>query len=71
MQEQPILTKSQYAAVLKMQCPYCRYGIPDIRKNEKFVHQIPDVYQENECWANRLRGNFNVVDDPPMAEAAT
>lgn len=56
------LTSDQYDELLKMICPYCQYGIPDVREcdREVFVHSIPDTTVQGTCWANRIRGKVPV-----------
>ena len=55
-------TQAQYKELLQKLCPYCQYGIPDVREcdNESWVHSIPDTTVHAKCWAGRIRGKLDV-----------
>jgi hypothetical protein len=60
------LTKEQYEGILRIACPFCQYGIPDVRVSdrEEFVHRIAGTTLDAKCWANRIRGNLPVEAEP-------
>lgn len=62
-------TQEQYEHLLKMLCPYCQYGIPDVRESDKqeWVHSIPGTAVNGPCWAGRIRGKLTIV--PAVASA--
>ncbi len=61
------LTKTQYATILKLLCPYCAVGLPDTFNCNTLMnyHSIPLTDFRADCEANKIRNHLGVFEVVP------
>ena len=56
------LTQEQYDAIVKLICPYCSYGIPDIRVEGRWEHRAQNIgIDYHVCLATNFRGKIKIA----------